>query len=190
MTRRMTMVLVAALVLAALPAVTLAQPAASGDDCGGHGKAGMKMGRGAGMGLAGLKLTEEQVKKFDGLRDEHVKATVGMRADIEVKQVELAALWRAEKLDAKKIVAKVKEVSGLREKLAVARASQRLTLYDLLTPEQREQFRAGFGEGGRRGRGMMRGKGAGREMMHGAGRRGGCDDCGDRPRHKAAPDKK
>jgi Spy/CpxP family protein refolding chaperone len=187
----MTTVLAAALVLAALPVVTLAQPAAPAHDCGGCGKSGSEMGKGPGRGLSGLALTAEQSQKLEGLRVEQVKATAGPRAEIEAKQVELAALWRAEKLDSKKIIATVRAIAGLREKLAVARANHRLAVDGLLTPEQRVQFRAGAGEGGRRGKGMMRGKGTGRGMMRGKGEPGGCrGECGDCQQHTPAPGKK
>ena len=48
---------------------------------------------------------------------------------------------RAEELDAKKIIAKVKEISGLRQKLQVAKVEQKLNMYKVLTTEQRKHAR-------------------------------------------------
>lgn len=173
--------LLVALLLVALPAVTVA--AEAGHDCDGCGKAGMRsgegmrMGRRAGLGLRGVELTEAQRQKLDELRAEQVKALATVRADLEVKATEMVALWRAEKLEARKLVAKVREISGLREKLEVARVNLRVAMLELLTPEQREQLRAAGREGERRGKGMG-GEGRKGRGMRGQGRQGDCQgDC-------------
>lgn len=162
MKRYATIAMVTALVLLLLPAAVSAEP--------GQGR---RMGRGSGMGLRGVELTAEQRQKLDEIRVNLAKEIEPLRAEVKVKQVELEALWRAEKPDAKKVIAKVREISGVREKLAVVRANFRLAMHNLLTPEQRAKLAArGEGHGpkpGRRGEGpRMRGK---------DGCRGECDDC-------------
>ncbi len=108
------------------------------------------------------EMTAEQLDKMDGLRMSNIKETAPIRADLRIKEMELAALWRADKLDAKKIVAKVKEIGDLRAKLELAQVNHQLDIYNLLTPEQRKAWRPPM----MGGRGMMRGMG--RRMMRGA----------------------
>jgi Spy/CpxP family protein refolding chaperone len=129
-------------------------------------------------------LTTEQQNQIDDLRGDHIKTMSGLRTDIQIKQLELARLWRADKLDGGKIVAKVKEISELRGKMQVAMVNHHLAVYKLLTPEQQKQFRSpmmGMGRGmrGGRGMGMMGGCGMGRGMMGGRGPMGpgGCPNC-------------
>lgn len=124
--------------------------------------------------MMGLGLTEEQHKQFDELKMKHIKEVMPLKTDLRLKQMELGALWRTEELDAKKIIAKVKEISGLREKLQVANVEHRLNMYKVLTPEQRKQARRFLmgrrglgrmhGRGPRSGMGGMRGQGTGRGM--------------------------
>lgn len=141
---------------------------------GGGGREGCEGHQGRGGGMMGLGLTEEQHKQFDELKMKHIKEVMPLKTDLRLKQMELGALWRAEELDAKKIIAKVKEISGLREKLQVANVEHRLNMYKVLTPEQRKQARRFLmgrrglgrmhGRGPRSGMGGMRGQGTGRGM--------------------------
>ncbi len=152
-------------------------------------RTGQYQGYGQERGMRGLALTEEQHRQVDELRMNQLKETMPVETDIQIKQMELDALWRAEDLDSKKIVAKVKEISNLRARLQLARTNRRLGFYKLLTPEQREQARGMRGMMGRR-RGMrgmrgkmggrgggMRGMGQGRRGMHGMGQGHG-GECG------------
>jgi Spy/CpxP family protein refolding chaperone len=127
-------------------------------------------------GAAMPEMTPEQLEKMDALRTAHVKEMAPLRADLEVKEIELAALWRADEPDAKKIIAKVKEIGDIREKIEVARINHQFDMRRLLTPEQRKAMKKmGMGPGmmgegmgcGRRG--MMRGRmgGAGCDMPGG-----------------------
>ncbi|MBM3322347.1 periplasmic heavy metal sensor [candidate division WOR-3 bacterium] len=142
--------LTVALVL--LVGLAMAQPRRTAGKCG-HTKAEKP---------AMPEMTAEQLDKMDGLRMSHLKETAPLRTDLDIKKMELAALWRAEKLDAKKVVAKVKEIGDLRLKLQLAEVNHQLGIYDLLTPEQRKAWRPPM----MGGRGMKRGMG--RRMMRGA----------------------
>lgn len=113
-------------------------------------------------------LTEAQQAKLDNARVTHIRAVLPIRADIEVAEMELGALWRAEKLDGKAILAKARQLSDLRGKLGLAEVDHRLAVAQVLTPEQRKAMGPGMGHGRRgMGRGMMR-----RMMM--PGMMGGC----------------
>jgi Spy/CpxP family protein refolding chaperone len=114
-------------------------------------------------------MTAEQLDKIDALKVKHLKEVLPMQTDLQVKEMELGALWRADKLDAGKILAKVKEVNDARGKLELVRVNHQIDMYNLMTPEQRKAMRPGMmGPGGRRG--MMRGYGMGQRMGRGMGR--------------------
>ena len=136
---RTTLTVAVVLVLAA--GFALAQP--------GTQTTPMKMPR-AGM-MSGIKdmpqmpaMTSEQLDKMDAQRIAHLRAVGPIRTDLAVKQFELAALWRAENLDAKKIKAKVNEISALKAKLDAAMADHMIVMHSILTPEQRKSMRSGM----------------------------------------------
>jgi Spy/CpxP family protein refolding chaperone len=89
-------------------------------------------------------MTSDQLDKMDAQRIAHLRAAGPIRTDIAVKQFELAALWRAENLDAKKIRAKVNEISALKAKLDAAMADHMIAMHSILTPEQRKSMRSGM----------------------------------------------
>jgi Spy/CpxP family protein refolding chaperone len=124
--------------------------------------------------MAMPEMTAEQQEKMDAMRIKHMKEMMPMQTDLRIKELELAALWRADKLEAGKIVAKVKEINDVRGKLELARVNHRIEMHSQLTPEQRKAMGPGMmgGCGGRRG--MMRGRGMGRGA--GCGMMGGMDE--------------
>uniref|UniRef100_A0A7C4CEK5 Periplasmic heavy metal sensor n=1 Tax=candidate division WOR-3 bacterium TaxID=2052148 RepID=A0A7C4CEK5_UNCW3 len=131
------------------------------------------------------ELSDEQLQKMDNLRIAHLKEVLPLRTDLEIKEMELAALWRAEKLDAAKVLAKVKELNELRNRLELAKVNHRIATYNVLTPEQRKEAQPFLGRGARKGR-MRRGAGCGmgggmRGMERRQGRGMTCQEC---PMHK------
>ncbi|OYD15617.1 hypothetical protein CH330_05130 [candidate division WOR-3 bacterium JGI_Cruoil_03_51_56] len=108
-------------------------------------------------GIRGLDLTTEQLDKVDLLRMDKLKEVLPMRTDIRIKEMELAALWRADEPSAKKIIAKIKEIGNLRTKLEIAKVNQKFGIYKILTPEQRKKAKRFLM--GRRGRRTFRGQG-------------------------------
>jgi len=163
----------------------------------GCGMKGMQGMQGMMHGAAMPDMTPEQLEKMDALRTAHVKEMVPLRADLKVKEIELDALWRADEPDAKKIIAKVREIGDIREKLEIAGINHRFEMRKLMTPEQRKTMKGmGMGPGmmgrgmGRGMRGMMRGKMGGQGCgmqgggqcgmqgpMMGQGGQQGCQDC-------------
>lgn len=129
------------------------------------------------MGMMGIPdLTPQQLDKIDDLRIEHIKEIAGFRTDLQLRQIELARLWRADKLDGNKLVAKIREINELRGKIQVAKVNHHLAIYNLLTPEQRKFFRPPMMDGP-----DMPGMGPGRMMGRGRGQMcggGGCGNCG------------
>ena len=162
---RTTLTVAAVLVLAAGFAV--AQPGAQ------NAPMTMPMGGMSGGVMSGMKdmpkmpeMTNEQLDKMDAQRIAHLRTVGPIRTDLAVKQFELAALWRAENLDAKKITAKVNEISALKAKLDAAMANNMIAMHNLLTPEQRKSMRSGM-------HGMMQGMMMPGMMMQGCPMMGG-----------------
>jgi len=147
--------------------------------CGMQGMQGMM------PGPAMPDMTPEQLEKIDVLRAAHLKEMSPLRTDLQLKEIELEALWRADEPDAKKIIAKVKEIGGVREKMEIARINHQFDMRKLMTPEQRKAMKGmGMGRGmmgkgmGRGMRGMMRGQMGGCPMGgEGCGMQGG-NQCG------------
>jgi len=131
--------------------------------CGMQGMQGMM------PGPAMPDMTPEQLEKMDAMRVAHMKTVMPIQTDIQVAEIELDALWRADKLDAKKIVAKVNEIGGLRQKLELAMVNHRIDMYNLMTPDQQKAMRKMHIGRGIMGKGMGRGM---RGMMR--GQMGGC----------------
>jgi Spy/CpxP family protein refolding chaperone len=160
-------------VLALVFGVALAQPSPGGPGApGGPGMPPTPM-----MGMAdkpGIPdMTPEQMGKIDAMRVAHMKTVMPIQTDIQVAEIELDALWRADEPDAKKIIAKVKEIGDLRQKLEVARVTHHLDMLKLMTPDQRKAMKKmGMGPG-------MKGKGMGRRMRGmGHGMKGGMKGAG------------
>jgi Spy/CpxP family protein refolding chaperone len=171
--------LAALMIMAVAAGFALAQPGPAGAAPVPAGTVQTPMARGMrGMqGMTGMAgpaipdMTPDQLDKMDALRTAHLKEMMPLRTDLQVKQIELEALWRADEPDAKKIIAKVKEIGDIREKMEVARINHMFDCRKLMTPEQLKAMKKmGMGRG-MMGRGMgrgMRGKMCG--QMGGAGR--------------------
>jgi len=129
----------------------------------GYGR-GFRGGFGSG---AYLGLSTEQVDKIRGLRDRFYNETRDLRYEMAQKQLEMRKLFMDPKTDDAKLLAKQKEMSGLRQKLQDKMAQMMIEGRKILTPEQLQKLdRTGMGLGGM-GFGMMDGP------MMGHGMRGG-----------------
>lgn len=185
----MTRVLTALIAVTAAAGFAFAQPM-PGCPMAAAGAPTPAMAPGADMGMPGMPmpgmpampdLTNEQQDKMDVARQNHIRAMLPIQTDIQIKEMELDALWRADNLDGKKIVAKVREIGTLRSQAELERVNNMLAMYEILTPDQRKSFRPGMG-GGQRGMmrgmrgGMGKGKGRGMGRMMGSGA-GACGSC-------------
>jgi Spy/CpxP family protein refolding chaperone len=180
--------LVALMIVVVAGGLVLAQPgpAAAAPVPNAKAQAPMACGmQGMMPGTAMPDMTPEQLEKIDALRAAHLKEMLPLRTDLQVKEIELGALWRADEPDAKKIIAKVKEIGAIREKMEIARINHQFDVRKLMTPEQRKAMKGmGMGPGmmgkgmGRGMRGMMRGQMGGCPMGgEGCGMQGG-NQCG------------
>ena len=112
-----------------------------------------------------LNLTPEQVEKMRDLRGSFFKEKIPLRNELMSKRLELRALWVQTNPDEEKILAKQKEINGLRAQLQEKATKNRLEMLKILTPEQRAQwqvYKASF----RHSRGYDRGCGWGRGPGH------------------------
>jgi Spy/CpxP family protein refolding chaperone len=76
---------------------------------------GMGMGKGLGHGM--MKLTPEQAGKLFDLKEKFRTDTATLRKGLMIKRLEMRDLWKAENPDEKAILAKQKELNGLRDQL-------------------------------------------------------------------------
>ncbi len=167
-----TIIAVLAVALLAVAGVAMAQGWGRGPGMG-YGP-GMGPGPGYGPGMAwgsGLNLTPEQTQKMEALRESHLKETLPLRNELQIKQLELRTLWAQTNPDQAKILAKQKELNAFREQLQEKATVHRLEMRKVLTPEQQAQLGAygpGFGRGyGMKGGMMGGGFGPGRGMGYG-----------------------
>jgi len=90
------------------------------------------------------EMTADQWAKMDAARTSYLRTVGPLQTDLAVKQLELAALWRAEVIDSKKVTAKVSEISATKAKLDAAKADRMIAMFSILTPDQRKSMRWGM----------------------------------------------
>ncbi len=139
---------------------------------------GPGMGRGGEMGLARfvnnpsmrqqLGITDEQVSKFHQQNEDFQKAGIQNRATMQIKNLELNDLLRADKPDRAAIDKKLAEVTAAQAASEKARIDHQLAMRSLLTPDQQTKLKQmmqnqpGMGPGrGPGGRGGPNGPGRG-----------------------------
>ena len=122
-----------------------------------------------------IGLSADQVSRLKAIQLDLSRARIKTEADIQVAELELAALTEDEKADMATIEAKVKQSEMLEAGLRVAAIKAKREALALLTPEQREKEKAEHEKmmqerAGSHGGGMMGGMGCG--MMGGSGHGG------------------
>ena len=83
-------------------------------------------------------LSEEQGQQLQSLKVDHAKQILPLKAEIQVKRLELKQLWGADELDEGAILAKSDEVLAIGTKIRQAATRHKLQTAKLLTKEQRE----------------------------------------------------
>jgi len=119
--------------------------------------------------IPGLNLSAEQNQKIKDLQSAHWKDVQPLRDKMGTKRQELRQLWQQTTPDQAKIDAKQKEIQDLRGKLQENQTKYRISVQNVLTPEQKEKVQsANWGcphmKGGNKGGHMGGPKG---EMMGG-----------------------
>jgi Spy/CpxP family protein refolding chaperone len=85
-----------------------------------------------------LNLSEDQEKKIDGLRLSHEEAMIKFRSDLELKELEMRKLKSSEKLSRAEMINITKEISSVKNDMALARTNHQMDIYDLLDENQRK----------------------------------------------------
>ena len=85
-----------------------------------------------------LNLSEDQEKKIDGLRLSHEEAMIKFRSDLELKELEMRKLKLSEKLSRAEMINITKEISSVKNDMALARTNHQMDIYDLLDENQRK----------------------------------------------------
>lgn len=87
-----------------------------------------------------LGLTSDQVKALESLRSEFEKEATRRSADLQISEIELSELLRAEPVDLAKVEAKLRQVEGVRTDIRLSRIRTLEKGKALLTPEQRKKL--------------------------------------------------
>jgi Spy/CpxP family protein refolding chaperone len=119
--------------------------------------------RGRFGGGAYLGLSREQIDKMQELRDRFYNETRDLRYEMAQKRLEMQKLFTNPKTDDATLLAKQKEMSGLRQKLQDKMAQMMIEGRKILTPEQLQKLDRtgmGFGTGFGMLGGPMMGRGA------------------------------
>jgi len=137
---------------------------------GGHGYSGH--GRGSNLmdmakfkGIRRLNLNDEQRKKFRAIKHQLKKDLWQLMGKMIDAKDNLRDLWDADKPDPAKVGAAYKDMFDLQRQAIELRVGARNKIYDMLSPEQREQFRSHHGSHGKGGHHGDMGSGHGHGPM-------------------------
>ena len=87
-----------------------------------------------------LRLTGEQVKRLEQLRDNYQRQSIRTEADTRIIDLDIAALLDKPNVDVPKVEQKIREVEKMRADLRIARVRAVEQAKALLTAEQRKKF--------------------------------------------------
>ncbi|MGH7795469.1 MAG: Spy/CpxP family protein refolding chaperone [Candidatus Binatia bacterium] len=87
-----------------------------------------------------LRLSPEQVKKLEQLRDNFQRQSIRNEADARIIELDIGALLDAPTVDVAKVEAKIREAEKLRADLRIARVRAIEQAKAVLTAEQRKKF--------------------------------------------------
>lgn len=152
MKRKMFIIALAALLVVGATQIVLSQ---------GFGRRGKGFGFGRGMmgygpGIESTSLlTEEQAQKLRAIRTEFQKEVQPLRTEIQKRSLDLRQLWRADEIDEDAILAKTKEINGLRMQLQEKAIHHRIVVRKIIPKEKWEAFSRSSGRRGMMGFGPM-----------------------------------
>jgi Spy/CpxP family protein refolding chaperone len=88
-----------------------------------------------------LDLSEEQREEIHTLRISTKKKIIPLKADIELKRIDLENEMRVDQPNRNKVMKLIKEISDLELKIKQTQVDQKLKINSILTSEQREQLK-------------------------------------------------
>ncbi|MCX6842575.1 MAG: periplasmic heavy metal sensor [candidate division WOR-3 bacterium] len=137
------------IVLALAAGLAVAQPMS------GYGQQQMPMGGMMGQGMMGQGtytaqqnpwgLTSEQMAQMQAQQAGNMRLIDSLNSQLAMKQVELNGLWGADKIDEKKITARMNEINDLNARIQMAQTNSAIAMYNILTPQQRGMMRWSWG---------------------------------------------
>jgi hypothetical protein len=87
-----------------------------------------------------LRLSSEQVKKLEQLRDNFQRQSIRVEADMRILDLDIAGLLDQPNVDVPKVEQKIRELEKLRADLRIARVRAVEQAKAVLTAEQRKKF--------------------------------------------------
>jgi Spy/CpxP family protein refolding chaperone len=85
-----------------------------------------------------LNLTEDQEKKVEALKLSHEEVMIKFRTDLELKELEMRKLKSSEKFSRSAMINLTKEISAIKNDIALSRTNHQMDVYDLLDESQRK----------------------------------------------------
>lgn len=87
-----------------------------------------------------LNLTDDQVNKIESLRLDNRKDMIGLRADVEKKEIELEELKNTINYSRDEYLKKVNEIISVKNNIDLARANHQMDIYQLLDENQKKEW--------------------------------------------------
>ena len=84
--------------------------------------------------------SKEQLQQFESLKVDNAKQLIPLKAEMQVKRLELKQLWGADELDEAAIMSKTDEMLTVGTQIRQAMARHKLDIAKLLTKEQRQAW--------------------------------------------------
>ncbi|UCH66051.1 MAG: Spy/CpxP family protein refolding chaperone [Ignavibacterium sp.] len=87
-----------------------------------------------------LNLTEEQQSTIEQLRIDNQKEMIDLKADLERKKLDMKELKSKGNYTREEFLNRVEAVNNSKNSISVAKANNRMDIYEILTPEQKKMF--------------------------------------------------
>jgi hypothetical protein len=85
-----------------------------------------------------LNLSDEQENKIEGLRLSHEEIMIKLRADLELKELDMRKIRTSDKLSRSEMIRITKEISAIKDEIALARVNHQMDVYDNLDANQKK----------------------------------------------------
>lgn len=97
-----------------------------------------------------LNLTDEQEDKIEALKLSHEEAMIKYKADLELKKLEMKKIRTSDKMSRSEMLRITKEISEIKNEMALERVNHQMDVYDNLDANQRKIWSERPGKFGRR----------------------------------------
>lgn len=88
--------------------------------------------------LEKLNLTADQKSKIESLRLANQEEMIKLRAELNLKELEMKKLKNTENFSRKDVLSLTKEINDIKNKMELARTNHRMDVYDLLDANQKK----------------------------------------------------